>query len=111
MCGTVTSDKNEILFSEFNINYNNEPIMYRKGTILLRKRISNPRNGKKQLTIIPLHEDMTNPDFFVKHSEILCCESGKEYEWPQSTPYPDFVVSQLGISICEDTSSEIKNQS
>ncbi|PNI72211.1 THG1L isoform 3, partial [Pan troglodytes] len=25
----------EILFSEFNINYNNEPLMYRKGTVLI----------------------------------------------------------------------------
>lgn len=34
--GTVSSDKNEILFTEFGINYNNEPEVYRKGTVLLR---------------------------------------------------------------------------
>ena len=33
--GTVSSDKNEILFSEYNINYNNLPQMYRKGSVLL----------------------------------------------------------------------------
>nr|KAF6482371.1 tRNA-histidine guanylyltransferase 1 like [Molossus molossus] len=33
--GTLAADKNEILFSEFNINYNNEPLMYRKGTVLI----------------------------------------------------------------------------
>ena len=32
--GTLAADKNENLFSEFNINYNNEPLMYRKGTVL-----------------------------------------------------------------------------
>jgi tRNA(His) guanylyltransferase len=34
--GTVAADKNEILFSKFGINYNNEPEMYRKGTIMYR---------------------------------------------------------------------------
>lgn len=97
MCGTVTADKNEILFSEFNINYNNEPVMFKKGTILLRKRIRNPRNGKQQLTVIPLHEDMTNSAFFERHSEVLSAESGREYNWPEGEPFPDFVMSQLGI--------------
>ncbi|CAG0883781.1 unnamed protein product [Cyprideis torosa] len=32
--GTVSGDKNEILFSEFGINYNNEPQQFRKGTVL-----------------------------------------------------------------------------
>lgn len=72
--------------------------MFRKGTILVRKRIRNPRNGKQQLTIIPLHEDMTSPEFFERHSEVLNAESGKEYIWPKGTPLPDFVLSQLGIS-------------
>ncbi|PGH28154.1 hypothetical protein AJ80_00044 [Polytolypa hystricis UAMH7299] len=31
--GTVSSDKNEILFSRFGINYNNEPEMYKKGSV------------------------------------------------------------------------------
>lgn len=34
--GTVSSDKNEILFKEFGINYNNEPECFRKGTVLYR---------------------------------------------------------------------------
>ncbi|KAK3723136.1 tRNA-His guanylyltransferase [Vermiconidia calcicola] len=34
--GTVASDKNEILFSRFGINYNNEPLIYRKGTVIYR---------------------------------------------------------------------------
>ncbi|ENI04108.1 hypothetical protein COCC4DRAFT_73194 [Bipolaris maydis ATCC 48331] len=34
--GTVSSDKNEILFKEFGINYNNEPNCFRKGTVLYR---------------------------------------------------------------------------
>ena len=33
--GTLSSDKNELLFSRFNINYNNIPLIYRKGTTLI----------------------------------------------------------------------------
>lgn len=79
--------------------------MYRKGTILLRKRITNPRNGKQQLTIIPLYEDMTNPDFFKRHSEILSAGSGKEYHWPENASLPDIVASQFGINRDDNLSS------
>ncbi|KAL9104170.1 MAG: hypothetical protein Q9163_000869 [Psora crenata] len=34
--GTLAATKNEILFSRFGINYNNEPEMYRKGSMLYR---------------------------------------------------------------------------
>ena len=34
--GTVAADKNEILFSRFQINYNNEPDMYKKGSVVVR---------------------------------------------------------------------------
>ena len=34
--GTLAADKNEILFSQFGINYNNEEPMYRKGSVLYR---------------------------------------------------------------------------
>ena len=33
---TLAAEKNEILFSEFGINYNNEPDIYKKGSILYR---------------------------------------------------------------------------
>ncbi|TGZ74938.1 hypothetical protein CRM22_000659 [Opisthorchis felineus] len=36
--GTLSSDKNEILFSEFGCNYNNEPELFRKGTTLYRNK-------------------------------------------------------------------------
>jgi tRNA(His) guanylyltransferase len=35
--GTVAADKNEILFSRFAINYNNEPEMFRKGSVVFRE--------------------------------------------------------------------------
>lgn len=35
--GTLSSDKNEILFSECGINYNDEPEMFKKGTLITNK--------------------------------------------------------------------------
>ena len=40
--GTVAADKHEILFSRFGINYNNEPEMYRKGSIIYREYATPP---------------------------------------------------------------------
>ena len=37
--GSFAKDKNEILFSEFGVNYNNEPEQFRKGTSVFKKRV------------------------------------------------------------------------
>ncbi|CCK70131.1 tRNA guanylyltransferase KNAG_0D03850 [Huiozyma naganishii CBS 8797] len=37
LSGTVSSEKQEILFKECGINYNNEPEMYKKGTLITNK--------------------------------------------------------------------------
>ncbi|KAF2839354.1 tRNAHis guanylyltransferase [Patellaria atrata CBS 101060] len=36
LAGTLAKDKNEILFSRFGINYNNEPEIFRKGSVVFR---------------------------------------------------------------------------
>ena len=54
--GTVSSDKNEILFSEYNINYNNLPQMYRKGSVLLWEMVIIP------LSLFFLHCKPLAPD-------------------------------------------------
>ena len=35
--GTLAADKNEIMFSRFGINYNNEPEIFKKGTVIYWK--------------------------------------------------------------------------
>ncbi|EON69651.1 hypothetical protein W97_08911 [Coniosporium apollinis CBS 100218] len=37
LMGTSAADKNEILFSRFGVNYNNEPEVYRKGSVTFRE--------------------------------------------------------------------------
>ncbi|ODV59852.1 tRNA guanylyltransferase [Ascoidea rubescens DSM 1968] len=44
LIGTLSSDKNEILFSQFGINYNNEKEIYKKGTIITRDYNYNKSN-------------------------------------------------------------------
>lgn len=36
---TVSSDKNELLYSEFAINYSKLPAMFRKGSVLYRTQV------------------------------------------------------------------------
>ena len=50
--GTLSGDKNELLFSEFGVNYNNLPEIYRKGTLLVRSTVS----SKQYLIIMVLIE-------------------------------------------------------
>ncbi|XP_053148141.1 probable tRNA(His) guanylyltransferase isoform X3 [Hemicordylus capensis] len=89
--GTLASDKNEILFSEFNINYNNEPLIYRKGTILvwqkvnhvIKKKIKVPEESEERevevtrmkTTAIPLHCDIIGDQFWDQYPEILADDS------------------------------------
>lgn len=89
--GTLAADKNEILFSEFNINYNNESAMFRKGTVLLGQKVEEAID--KQTTtpdapeginvlvkrtrnkILPLHVDVIGDGFWEEHLEILADNS------------------------------------
>jgi len=43
--GTVSSDKNEILFSRYDINYNNEPEIFKKGSVVFREYELQERQG------------------------------------------------------------------
>ncbi|KAM6471480.1 putative tRNA(His) guanylyltransferase isoform 1-T1 [Liasis olivaceus] len=89
--GTLASDKNDILFSEFNINYNNEPLIYRKGTILvwqkvyeiIRKKTKTPGETEEKETEVtrmrntpvPLHCDIIGDQFWEQYPEILFDDS------------------------------------
>nr|XP_045008376.1 probable tRNA(His) guanylyltransferase isoform X2 [Jaculus jaculus] len=85
--GTLAADKNEILFSQFNINYNNEPLMYRKGTLLIWQEVCEvtvkevklpaEMKGEKMAVTksrakpVPLYCDIIGDAFWKEHPEIL----------------------------------------
>lgn len=80
LMGTLAADKNEILFSQFGINYNNEPEMFKKGTILVReyevndtevlekelskRQIQRRQKSRKKADIVTYHIDMVKDDSF-----------------------------------------------
>ena len=93
MCGTLSSHKNEILFQEFGINYNNEPAIFKKGTTLVRKLVQDSIEGKLRPTIVPLADDIIGDRFWIENSEILGLKSLVVYKHPvpiqiQNTPTP-----------------------
>ncbi|XP_049289272.1 probable tRNA(His) guanylyltransferase [Anopheles funestus] len=94
--GTLSGDKNEILFSQFGINYNNEPLIYRKGTILLPKSVS--IEDKKQRLIVPIFDDLISDTFWVTHPEILDkkAKTDEVYELGENHTQP-IVLYQLEV--------------
>lgn len=95
--GTFSADKNEMLFSKFNINYNSLPPMFRKGTILLRKKVAIGETGanKRQL-IVPLHDDMIRDKFWKLHTELLGKYTPGEYKkCEENTDFPELITRQI----------------
>ena len=58
---TLSSDKNEILFSKFKINYNNEPEVFRKGTTIIRSKTSPSLNISS----------LTSKSLYIYHGDLI----------------------------------------
>lgn len=76
--GTVSAEKNELLFQEFEINYNNLPAIFRKGTILMTKKLK--INNQSKNVVIPFYDDLIKDKFWKENDEILTRKSIKTYE-------------------------------
>lgn len=75
---TLSADKNEILFSQFGVNYNNLPGIYRKGTLLYRTKVSREeisKSGKPVVRERPdvgiMHDDFIQDTFWNEHPDLL----------------------------------------
>ena len=69
--GTSEGDKNEILFSKCNLNYNNEEIAYKKGSAILRKTVPTPISTpdgsaafRNQSQLMVVHTDFVKDSFW-----------------------------------------------
>lgn len=77
--GTTSKEKNEILFSQFGINYNNEPIMFRKGSLVMKNpELMDFAPGKRKREIdvqehrfVTLHVDIIGDTFWQKYPHLL----------------------------------------
>ncbi|KAK3393736.1 Thg1 C terminal domain-containing protein [Podospora didyma] len=102
--GSFSADKNEILFKRFSINYNNEPEIYKKGSVVFRdyelvepgthniaqevERIAQPaqlsksqaETDKKKRTkarVVVEHLDIIKDDFWDRRPWLLSNKPGK----------------------------------
>ncbi|KAK7109307.1 hypothetical protein V1264_013368 [Littorina saxatilis] len=79
--GTLSSDKNELLYSDFKINYNNLPELFRKGTILIRCKEgvsgdTKPTTDGRQMTLVGNHvHTKARPSTVVLHTDLI----GKQF--------------------------------
>jgi tRNA(His) guanylyltransferase len=65
--GTTKSDKQEILFSRFGINYN-EPEIFKKGSVMYREPIE---RGKRETAAVVKHFGLFNQVFWIERPWIL----------------------------------------
>ncbi|KAF2170225.1 hypothetical protein M409DRAFT_64557 [Zasmidium cellare ATCC 36951] len=97
--GTVSGDKNEILFTKFGINYNKEDEIYRKGTVVYRaydlevngqernkeategskSQLEKEKKRKMKAKIEVEHCDIIGDGFWEKRPYILASKRGEDY--------------------------------
>ncbi|XP_058801412.1 probable tRNA(His) guanylyltransferase [Phymastichus coffea] len=85
LSGTLAAHKNELLFQEFKINYNNEPALFRKGTTLIRKLVPNEM-GRLKPTVVPLTDDIIADRFWKENPEVIGMKSLGTYQPPLKAP-------------------------
>jgi tRNA(His) guanylyltransferase len=77
--GTFSKDKNELLSQQFQINYDDEPAIFRKGSCVYRDKVEtmvktdrcgNPIK-RTRLVITNANVDIIGPEFWENHPYIL----------------------------------------
>nr|CAD1819046.1 unnamed protein product [Ananas comosus var. bracteatus] len=77
--GTLSKDKNELLFQQFGVNYDKLPAMFRKGSCVYRDKVKllvkfdESRNPVRRIRkkVVLGHFDIIGPNFWHEHPEIL----------------------------------------
>lgn len=87
--GTLSGDKNEILFSQFGINYNDLPQVFRKGTILFKRKEA-PKTTTSAMTeattTTSAMTEGTTTNLATAESEELSSNSPPDCDKSDSTP-------------------------
>lgn len=76
--GTFAADKNELLFSQFGINYSKLPAQFRKGSVVLRcteacESVNAAGGTVSRARRVPrvLHVDIIGDSFWIEHPDLL----------------------------------------
>ncbi|XP_010268602.1 PREDICTED: tRNA(His) guanylyltransferase 1-like [Nelumbo nucifera] len=108
--GTQKQEKNELLFQQFGINYDKLPIMFRKGSCVLRHKVEEiikyNRSGdpvkRLRKKVMVGHFNLDSPNFWTKHPSLL-----DELGVPESHRE---TLSKVWSTKCENVKSfEVKN--
>ncbi|TLD38581.1 tRNAHis guanylyltransferas-like protein Thg1 [Venturia nashicola] len=79
LSGTLAADKNELLFSQFGINYNNEAPIYRKGTTLYRDyELDSPLQASTAIVEQAANNTQESPSDPVKLSKTALQREGRK---------------------------------
>lgn len=82
LCGTVSADKNELLFSQFNINYNTLPALHRKGSVLSRRKVEREEFSatsgvlvkRMRNEVVVEHVDVIGDEYWLERPGLLLGE-------------------------------------
>ncbi|KAJ2780340.1 tRNA-histidine guanylyltransferase 1-like [Coemansia javaensis] len=93
--GTLAKDKNELLFSEFGINYNDEPEIFKKGSVVVRGTapvdVADPSGAvvqRQKPVVQTLHCDIIRDAFWDARPEILGGKSARDRDRDRDKPRP-----------------------
>eukprot|EP01096_Ripella_sp_DP13-Kostka_P005026 TRINITY_DN1766_c0_g1_i1.p1 TRINITY_DN1766_c0_g1~~TRINITY_DN1766_c0_g1_i1.p1 ORF type:complete len:328 (+),score=140.27 TRINITY_DN1766_c0_g1_i1:25-984(+) len=112
--GTQSDAKNEMLFTEFGINYNDEDPMFKRGSILMyemvKEDVTNPKTGKVSVktsrNLIVSHEDLVSPKFWAKHQILSSSSSSSSPSKSKPTPKPTPSPQDPSSSSSKDSTNE-----
>jgi tRNA(His) guanylyltransferase len=79
LAGTLTADKNELLFADFGVSYAALPPAHRKGSVLRRRRaeahVKTLPDGtpvmRMRTEVLVEHKDIIGDAFWTEHPELL----------------------------------------
>ena len=97
---TFSADKHEILFKKFNINYNNIPSVYRKGTTIFRKIEKKYKKSIKNKKI-----DIKNQKENIADKEEIEKEIIEESNTDQNFKFDNLTI----LTIVKEEDSKLKN--
>jgi len=113
LSGTRSENKNELLFSQFNLNYNNEPPMFRKGSVTYRELVQEGNKHKKKKRVVIVHEDVIGEDFWKRNPNILsetARDATKCFGGPPIIPTPHDPLVVSGEKEKEESEREEKKR-
>jgi tRNA(His) guanylyltransferase len=68
--GKDSSDMQEMLWSEKNINWNDYPAFFKRGTYIIRRKVSKPPTPEELENLPPKHHARRNPEFTIERTVL-----------------------------------------